>query len=98
MRRIGTALSLLLITALVVFVVQNLGSVRIRFLGWGTSLSLAAPVLLAYALGGMTARPVVRLMRKQRKDKKLQQQADKRAQDKLKQAALEAEAPPTEKA
>jgi uncharacterized integral membrane protein len=92
MRRIGTMLSLLLLTALVVFVVQNLGSVRIRFLGWGASLSLAAPVLLAYLLGGITMRPILRLMRKQRKDKKTQREADKRAQEKLQQAVAEPEA------
>ena len=71
MRKIKLVLALLLLAVLIVFVVQNLQSVELRFIVWSTSLSLALPLMIAFLAGGLTARPILRFLNNQRKSRKL---------------------------
>ena len=82
MAKIGSVLSILVVCTLVVFVVQNLGSVEIRFLGWTMNVSVAVPVLAAYLFGSVTGRPLWRLFRGQRKARKTRLKAEKVAERK----------------
>ncbi len=91
-----SALVVLVVCTLVLFVVQNLGSVEINFLGWTMEGSLAVPVLAGYIFGGLTARPIWRLVRGQRKARKVREKAEKVAQKKL-QEATKAETASNEK-
>jgi uncharacterized integral membrane protein len=86
MAKLASALVVLVVCTLVLFVVQNLGSVEINFLGWTMEGSLAVPVLAGYVFGGLTARPIWRLVRGQRKARKTKEQAEKAAMKKLKEA------------
>ena len=87
MAKLASAFIVLVVCTLVLFVVQNLGSVEINFLGWTMEGSLAVPVLAGYVFGGLTARPIWRLVRGQRKARKTKEQAEKTAMAKLKDAA-----------
>ena len=82
MAKIGSVLSILVVCTLVVFVVQNLGSVELRFLGWTMSVSVAVPVLAAYLFGSITGRPLWRLFRGQRKARKTRLKSEKAAERK----------------
>ena len=95
MEKLYSALVVLVTGILVVFVVQNLGSVKINFLGWSMEGSLAVPVLAGYIFGGLTVRPIWRLVRGQRKARKTREKAEKAAQKKLLEAA-KAETPAKE--
>jgi uncharacterized integral membrane protein len=70
MKRIVSALSVLIVAIVVVFAVQNLGVVEVRFLFWSTEVSLAVPMIGAYLLGGLTLRRVLRLLAKNRQNRK----------------------------
>ena len=86
MQKLASALVVLVVCTLVLFVAQNLGSVEINFLGWTMEGSLAVPVLAGYIFGGLTARPIWRLVRGQRKARKVREKAEKVAQKKLQEA------------
>lgn len=90
MEKIGSVLSILVVCTLAVFVVQNLGSVEIHFLGWTLSVSVAVPVLAAYLFGGVTGRPLWRLSRGQRKARKTRLKAEKVAAQKLEEQSQKA--------
>ena len=82
MRRIRLVLSLAFVAALVVFVVQNLESVKLSFLTWESSMSLAVPVIAAYVAGAVSGKPLWRMLRRQREEQKAQKKATQDAQKK----------------
>jgi uncharacterized integral membrane protein len=89
--KIGSAFSVLVIFTLLLFVVQNLSSVEIHFLVWTMDGSLAVPVIAAYLIGGISARPLWRLFRGQRKAHKVKVKAEKAAEKKLHEAVKKPE-------
>ncbi len=92
MKKIASILSLLVLIALLVFVIQNLRATTLQFLIWETKMSLAVPILGAYVLGGLTARSLYRLLNGQRKQRSTDRKAQKKAEsDAKKQQAKAAE-------
>ncbi|MBT8493097.1 MAG: hypothetical protein KJO07_08565 [Deltaproteobacteria bacterium] len=59
--------ALVVLVTFIVFVAQNLGEATIHFLGWKASTSMALPLIAAYLLGGLSGRPLFRLVRSERK-------------------------------
>ncbi len=90
MKKLATALSLLVIAALLVFVVQNLHTTEVQFLGWEAKLSLAFPIIGAYILGGLSARRLFRLLNGQRKQHKTDKKAKQSAEAKLQKEQAQA--------
>ncbi|MBL4633438.1 MAG: hypothetical protein JKY56_06185 [Kofleriaceae bacterium] len=82
-KKIAFFFAMALIALLCVFIVQNLQDVDLRFLAWGGQITLAGPILIAYALGGLTARPVWRFLNAQRVQRKTDKKAEKAAETKL---------------
>jgi uncharacterized integral membrane protein len=71
MKTIKFAFALALIAAFLLFVVQNLDTVKVQFLTWEAELSLALPLAAAYLLGALTLRAVLRFLNNRRKDRKV---------------------------
>lgn len=90
MKKLASILSLVLVLVLFVFVVQNLGTTKVNFLAWEWKMSLAAPVLGAYILGGLTFRPLFRLLNGQRKQRKTEKKARSKAESDLKKQNAQA--------
>lgn len=72
MKTIKFALALALIAAFVVFVLQNLETVKLQFVTWEIELSLALPLMAAYLLGALTFRAMFRFLNNRRKDRKVE--------------------------
>lgn len=64
MRIIHAATLLLLAAAVVVFCVQNLETVSVRFLGWGVGLPFPILVVLVYVLGMITGGSLLSFVRR----------------------------------
>ncbi len=79
MKKLASALSLIVVLVLLVFVVQNLDATKLQFLVWDWKMSLAVPILGAYVLGGLTARSLYRLLNGQRKQRSTERKAKKMA-------------------
>ncbi len=69
MRKLKLGLAMVLLGLVVVFVVQNLQAVEMRFIVWATEVSLALPLLAAFLIGGLTGKPILRFLNNQRKSK-----------------------------
>lgn len=80
MKKIGQLVSLLFVVSLLVFVIQNLDPVDLRFASWTWKMTLAAPVVAAYVLGSLTGRSIWRLMNSQRRQRKTDRKAQKAAE------------------
>lgn len=80
MKKLASALSLVVVVGLLVFVVQNLHATELQFLIWNSKLSLAVPIVGAYVLGGLTARSLYRLLNGQRKQRGTERKAKKQAE------------------
>jgi len=79
-KKVKLGAALLLIAALVLFLLQNLSMVNVKFLAWSAGLPLAIPILVGFFVGGVAARPLLRFLNSQRKE---------RAQDKRSAQAAE---------
>jgi len=67
MRKLKLGLAIALLGLVVMFVLQNLQAIEMRFVVWSTEVSLALPLLAAFVIGGLTGRPVLRFLNNQRK-------------------------------
>ena len=85
MKRIAQFISLVFIVSLLVFVVQNLSEVDLRFATWEWRMTLAAPVVAAYILGTLTGRSIWRLFSGMRKQRKIERKVHKEAEAALKE-------------
>ncbi len=90
MKKLVSALSLLVVAVLLVFVAQNLHSTEVQFLIWNARLSLAVPILGAYVLGGLSARSLFRLLNGQRKQHGTEKKAKHQAEASLKKEQAQA--------
>lgn len=88
MKKIKLIAALILLAAIVVFSVQNLEAVEVKFLVWRTSLALAIPILGAFFIGGLAARPVLRFLNGQRRARAEDKRAEKAAAKAAKKQAL----------
>ena len=69
MRTLKLGAALILVAALVLFLLQNLGEVEVSFAVWETSLPLAVPILGAFFIGGLAARPLLRFLNRRRQER-----------------------------
>ncbi len=76
---------------LLLFIVQNLQEVELSFLGWNGTFTLAAPIIVAYGLGGLTARPIWRFLNSQRIARKTDKKHEKEAVKAMAETAAMAE-------
>lgn len=101
-KKLGFFFAITLILLLLVFVVQNLNAVELSFLHLSGEITLAGPILAAYLLGGLTARPISRFLNGQRLARKQERKSDKAAATKLRKSVSDkvvlAEADPAAKA
>lgn len=66
---------MILVIALILFSLQNLDEVEVSFAVWEAKLPLAVPILVGFFIGGLAARPLLRFLNGQRR----QRAADKRS-------------------
>ena len=90
MKKLASALSLVVVLVLLVFVVQNLHATELQFLVWDWKMSLAVPIVGAYILGGLTARSLYRLLNRQRKQRGTERKAKKEAEANVKKEQVQA--------
>ena len=76
MKGIKFGIALIILVAFIAFVVQNLSTVEVKFLTSSKKLSLAVPIVAAYLVGGFTARPILRFLNDQRKQRKLDKKTE----------------------
>lgn len=88
MKKIKLIAALVLLIAIVVFSVQNLAAVEVKFLVWRSSLPLAIPILAAFFIGGLAARPVLRFLNGQRRVRAEDKRTAKAAEKAAKKQAL----------
>lgn len=79
MKKIASILSIAILLSLFIFVIQNLSATQVTFLVWEWEMSLAVPIVGAYVFGGLSARRIYRLLSSQRKQRKLERKAQKKA-------------------
>jgi uncharacterized integral membrane protein len=68
-KKIKVAAALLLIAGLVVFLLQNLNMVEVDFLAWSVELPLGLPIVIGFFIGGLAARPLLRFLNRQRRER-----------------------------
>jgi len=85
--KLGAAIALL--AALVLFLLQNLGTAEVSFLVWKADIPVAIPILVAFFIGGVAARPLIRFLNEQRRERRADKTAAKTA---AKSAAISAAA------
>lgn len=88
MKKLKIGAALLLLAGLLVFLVQNLNMVEVDFLAWHTRLPLSIPIFIGFFIGGVAARPLLRFLNDQRRERA----ADKRSARVARDAAREAKA------
>ena len=81
MHKLKVGLAALLLGLILIFVVQNLGSAKIRFLTWKWNLPVAIPVIFAYAVGGLSGRWVFRFLNARRVERQQVNVAKKAVKD-----------------
>jgi len=77
----------ILLASLVLFLLQNLNTTEVKFLVWKAELSVAIPILVAFFIGGVGARPMIRFLNGQRRERKRDRKAAKAAAKKAAKAA-----------
>jgi lipopolysaccharide assembly protein A len=63
-RWIYLAIVVVFVAALIIFVIQNAGSVSVSFLTWAIDLPIAVVVVVVYVLGAMTGGSLYGLLRR----------------------------------
>ncbi len=92
MKKIKLVAAALLLAALVLFLLQNLRMIEVSFLLWSAELPIALPLIAAFFVGGLAARPLIRFLKGQRRVRKDERAAGKAAS----KAAAKAAAAQTE--
>ncbi len=87
MKKVKLVAATILLASLVLFLLQNLNTTEVKFLVWKTELSVAIPILAAFFIGGVGARPMIRFLNGQRRERKRDRKAAKRAAKAAKNAA-----------
>lgn len=64
MRWLYTAIIVVFVLAIAIFLFQNTASVSVSFLGWGLTAPLAVIVLIVYVLGALTGGSLYGLLRR----------------------------------
>ncbi|MCP4445113.1 MAG: hypothetical protein GY811_07190 [Myxococcales bacterium] len=90
MRKLASFFSLVVVLGLLVLVAQNLHTTELQFLIWGWKMSLAVPIVCAYALGGLTARSLYRLLNGQRKQRSTERKAQQKGEANVKKEEAQA--------